>query len=641
MASKLRIEALSAQEKEPPSPPTQELTHLEHESTFYRRRIFLHSFLIGFIILHFIGLLAMIFLGSSWLDFGIFALLLLLYFTSLYLNRRGETKLASLLTCYTFNGEFFYYFLGNLFQIDATSNIESALIMAFFMGLSSLLAGMLMSQQAIISFTALNGLLIGVSFFQVHETLRSALLFIVPTVGFTYLIGLISWLYQNSLHKVDHQLEVTRQELSRSQQQKALELERLVRERTAELSNTLQSLKETQQELRQAKERAEQASQAKSDFLSSMSHELRSPLNAILGGTEILQSEQKSLRASQTRLLNIMQQSGTHLLSLIEDILDLSKIEARKIDIYPTGLNLPYFLRGIVTLMSMRAERKKLFFLYHGDEDLPTEVLADEKRLRQILINLLDNAIKFTEQGQITFSVTLSRLRWAGVEQDSSHSTFRFEVTDTGVGMTEEESHRIFLPFEQAGDRIQRARGTGLGLAITQELVRLMGGEVQVKSQLGEGTTFCFDLTLPVLNTQAEEQLAKQVIGYQGAQKKILIIDDLLENRYILRQMLAPLGFTILEAKNGLEGVEKVYQESPDLVLTDLVMPVMNGFLAMRKIREFNVNLPIIAISASIMQSDNEQSPVTGSDAYLAKPIRLGKLLAQVAKLLQLEWIYR
>lgn len=614
--------------------------HQQHESSFYRRRIFLHSFLIGFIILHFIGLLSMIFIGSSWHDFGIFALLLLLYLTSFYLNKRGKTALASLITCYTFNGEFFYYFIANLFQLDPTSNSETALIMAFLMGLSSLLAGFLMSQLAIISFTALNGLLIGLAFLQVNETLRSALVLIVPTVGFTYLIGLISWLYQNSLHKVDQQLELTRQELIRSQEQKALELEKLVTERTAELSHTLQSLKETQDELRQAKEEAEQASQAKSDFLSSMSHELRSPLNAILGGAQILQSEQ-NLKPSQTRLLTVMQQSGSHLLSLINDILDISKIEAHKIELNPAEVNLPSFLRGIATVMSMRAERKKLLFLYHADKELPIEVLADAQRLRQILLNLLDNAIKFTPEGRVIFSVTLSRLRRAGVEEECNSSRLRFEVADTGVGMTKEESHRIFLPFEQAGDRQQQAKGTGLGLAITQELVSLMGSQIYVESQVRQGSRFWFDLTLPVLSTKAEEELAKQVIGYQGAKKKILIIDDLSENRYILHQMLAPLGFTILEAQNGQQGLEKVYQESPDLVLTDLVMPVMNGFVAMKKIREFNVNLPIIAISASIMQSNNQQSPVRGSDAYLAKPIRLEKLLAQVARLLELEWIYR
>lgn len=606
----------------------------EQASTFYRRRIFLHSFLIGFIILHFIGLSAMIFIGSRWQDFVIFALLLLLYLTSYYLNRCGKTAVASLITCYTFNGEFLYYFIGNLFQLDPTSNIESALIMAFLMGLSSLLAGMLMSQQAIISFTALNGLLIGLAFFQVHETLKEAIVFIVPTVGFTYLIGLISWLYQNTLRKVDDQLDETRQELISSQEQKALELEKLVTKRTAELSHTLENLKETQEALKLAKERAEKASQAKSDFLSSMSHELRSPLNAILGGVQILQSQQHPNPAMQTRLLNAIEQSGTHLLSLINDILDISKIEARKIDINPIGINLPYFLRGIVTVMSMRAERKRLFFLYHADKDLPIEVLADEKRLRQILINLLDNAIKFTAEGRVIFSVTL-------LEEDGNRCTLRFEVADTGVGMTKEECERVFLPFEQAGNRQQQAKGTGLGLAITQELVTLMGSQIHLTSEVRKGSHFWFDLTLPVLSTKAEEELAKQVIGYQGARKKILIIDDLEENRYILRQMLAPLGFTILEAKNGKQGVEKVYQESPDLVLTDLVMPVMNGFVAMKKIREFNVNLPIIAISASIMQSDSEQSPVMGSDAYLAKPIRLSKLLAQLAKLLKLEWIYR
>ena len=442
--------------------------------------------------------------------------------------------------------------------------------------------------------------------------------------------------------------QTRRQEKALAQSNRELEkyqtqLEELVDERTRELSQTLSDLQSTQEELLQAKEAAERANQAKSDFLSQMSHELRTPLNGILGYTQILQRDTQ-LRTTHKNQIGIIHQSGHHLLTLINDILDLSKIEARKMELYVQNLHLAGFLFTVVGIIRMRAEEKDVLFVYQPDERLPTRVRADEKRLRQVLINLLGNAVKFTHQGQVTLKVSL----WGDFDESpgseaSPQQTLRFEIIDTGGGMTEEQLAKIFLPFEQVGEVKQRAKGTGLGLAITRQLVNLMGGEVFVSSELGKGSTFWFDLTLPVVAAKEKEKevpLNRHLSGYQGARRHILLVDDKSQNRLVLRDFLEPLGFQISEAENGREEVELARQIQPDLILTDLVMPVMNGFEAVKEIRQFARDLPIIAISANAFEADQKKSRFAGCDAFLPKPIEEQKLLALISQLLALEWAY-
>jgi signal transduction histidine kinase/DNA-binding NarL/FixJ family response regulator len=421
--------------------------------------------------------------------------------------------------------------------------------------------------------------------------------------------------------EVRHRTETARKE-AQIYRLKNEELEREIRER-----------KRVEAELVKAKERAEVASQAKSEFLSNMSHELRTPLNGILGYAQILKRD-KSLTPPQMKGLGIIYQSGHHLLTLINDILDLSKIEARKMELMPTAFHFPNFCEGIVGLMRMRAEEKDILFVYQPDKGLPVGVMADEKRLRQVLLNLLGNAVKFTDRGQVTLKVRIL----------GAKSKLRFEISDTGVGMTAEQLEKIFLPFEQVGDRQSRAQGTGLGLAITRQLVTLMSGEVEVKSQFGKGSTFCFELEFPLVETKTstEERQSANISGYQGVRRRVLIADDKAENRQVLLNMLAPLGFDVTLATNGKDAFEKARQIEPAIILMDLVMPVMTGVEAAQAIRQLPdlKRMPIIAISANVFGVDQKESKLAGCDAFLPKPVEMEKLLALFEQYLQLKWTY-
>ncbi|MFB2895341.1 ATP-binding protein [Aerosakkonemataceae cyanobacterium BLCC-F50] len=385
----------------------------------------------------------------------------------------------------------------------------------------------------------------------------------------------------------------------------------------------------------QAKEMAESANRAKSEFLASMSHELRTPLNAILGYTQILKKN-TGLTKQQQKGLEIIHQSGEHLLTLINDVLDLSKIEARKMELHPNIFQFIAFIENLVQMFKVRV-RQGIAFVYEPVAPLPKYIHADEKRLRQILLNLLSNAIKFTEQGQVKFRVSI-------VARQLESLTIRFQVADTGIGIAEEQREAIFLPFQQVGENSQQIEGTGLGLAITRQLVRLMGSEIYLQSELGKGSCFWFDLTLPETTNQSEmlPLIKPSIVGYKGDRKKVLVVDNQWENRAVLVDLLKPLGFQLMEAVDGQDGLNKAAQFQPDLILMDLVMPLMDGFEAIRRLRKSPTlkNITVIAVSASILDFDRETSRQAGYDSFLPKPVREKDLLEDIQNYLDLEWIY-
>lgn len=401
--------------------------------------------------------------------------------------------------------------------------------------------------------------------------------------------------------------------------------------------------KQAEEQLRQAKEAAESANRAKSKFLANISHELRTPLNGILGYAQILKRE-KSLTPKQLDGLSLIQHCGEHLLTLINDILNLSKIEARKMELYLSDFHFPEFLRSMTDLFYIRAQQKGIDFIYQPLSPLPSAVRADEKKLRQVLINLLGNAIKFTEKGKVLFKVGVV----AENERESNCANqtckIRFQVEDTGIGIPIEKLSEIFLPFQQVGNYNHKAEGTGLGLSISQKLVEMMGGKLQVESKLGFGSVFFFDLNLPVVTSEfiATKTQEPTIKGFKGDKRKVLVVDDKWENRSVLVNLLSPLGFEVAEATDGRDALHKATEFRPDIILMDLVMPVMDGFEATRQLRQSTAlkDVAIVATSASAFEHDQQESLSSGCDDFIAKPVREKELFKRLQAHLGLEWTY-
>ena len=385
----------------------------------------------------------------------------------------------------------------------------------------------------------------------------------------------------------------------------------------------------TDQALQQAKEASEAANAAKSRYVTGLSHELRTPLNSILGFTQILQRDSAMPEQHQDALATILR-SGSHLLSLIDGLLDVAKIEAGKLRLELTEIPFPELIHDLEQMFTPQAQDKGLRFRLDCVGKIPAVVRGDEKRVRQILINLLGNAVNFTDSGEVCLRVSYMR------------ETANFEIIDTGIGIDPGQIERIFQPFER-GDLMRQDNGVGLGLTITRMLTALMGGELRVTSELDKGTCFQVRLFLSQVRApQAVVHVEHDIIGYQGERRRILVVDDHVDHRKVLSGMLTPLGFEVIQASNGQDAIRQVALLAPDLILMDLSMPTLDGWETSRLIRRNALSTaPIIVISANAFTDDRERSIAAACNDYLAKPVRTPELLGCLQQHLGLQWVRR
>ncbi len=396
--------------------------------------------------------------------------------------------------------------------------------------------------------------------------------------------------------------------------------------RTALLMQEIEAHKRTDLQLQQARELADSRNVAKSRYVRGMSHELRTPLNAVLGYAQLLESD-PALPDHIKHSVRVIRRSSDHLSGLVDGLLDISMIEAGRLQILKDEVVLPDFLAQIVDMVRLQARENGLEFVYSAPENLPERVHTDEKRLRQVLINLLSNAIRYTDTGQVRMTVQYSG------------QVARFDIEDTGIGISPADQARIFAPFERVEDPVRPRAGSGLGLTITRLLTEAMGGELTLSSTPGQGSRFTVRVLLAPLPAARRADAAPEriIIGYNGPRRTILLVDDDPNQIAFLRQALSQLGFSVLAENSGPAGIAQAQAGAPDIVLLDIAMPGMDGWTVARTLRtQMARKIPIIMISAFAPDAaaSNEHH-----DAYLMKPVKLDRLLEQLGRLLGLEWI--
>jgi signal transduction histidine kinase/ActR/RegA family two-component response regulator len=387
--------------------------------------------------------------------------------------------------------------------------------------------------------------------------------------------------------------------------------------------------KKTDGKLAEALKMADSANSAKSRFLSNMSHEIRTPLNSIIGYSYILHKD-PSIPEHRKQAVETLKRSGEHLAALIEDILDIARIEARKFELNYEPIHFHDFIEHLLRIHKVHAEDKGLAFRCQILNTLPQQVRADEKRIGQILMNLLTNAIKFTQSGEIIIRIGYS------------NGVATFEIIDTGPGIAPEQLETIFQPFTRLNTLTGNAiSGSGLGLTISKILAELMGGDLSVSSELGKGSIFTARLFLANLGEAPDVTQQDNIVGYRGRRQKILIVDDQPEHRDLMGSILQPLGFRIDTVSSGEECLHYVQQQTPDVVLLDLTMPVMDGIATAQQLRENGFVKPIIVLSANAYPTDRLAAMEAGCNDFLAKPIQVAKLLKKLKLHTGLTWWYQ
>ena len=436
-----------------------------------------------------------------------------------------------------------------------------------------------------------------------------------------------------------------------------------------QLQQELSDRKQTEIELQKAKEAAETANVAKSTFLANISHELRTPLNAILGFTQMM-ARDTSLSPKQQEQVKIINKAGDHLLALINDILEMSKIEAGRTSFNPTSFDLINFLSTLEELFKLKAESKGLQLNFNLAPHLPQYIQTDAGKLRQVLINIIGNAIKFTEKGEVTLQALIKQKEDTNSQLPISNYQLIFEIEDTGFGINPEEIDRIFEPFTQSEAGRKTIQGTGLGLAISRKFVQMMGGDIRINSQPNKGSLFTFDIQVTPAETidKNPTQTQRQIIGLAPNQPeyRILIVDDHPESRLLLVTLLGAIGFQVKQAANGTEAISIWSTWKPHLICMDIRMPVMDGIQATQQIRSRENELfkdgetrgsgdaekvlqrgwepdsptIIIALTANAFDLDKNLILAAGCDDYISKPLKQDLVLAKIGEYLEIAYIY-